>query len=119
MNEIEALKESLDRQQQYSKRNCILIHGISEQRGEDTDEQVLKMIREKLGETVEKFDLDRTYRLEAFKEYKNKCRSIIVKFSWYNVRDKVFKNKDDQDKKDRHLYLSLCYMLAVIATLFP
>ena len=27
--------------------------------------------------------------------------------------------KDVQDKKDCHLYLSLCYMLAVIATLLP
>ena len=29
-NEIEVLKNSLDRQQQYSRRNCVLIHGIPE-----------------------------------------------------------------------------------------
>ena len=87
-NEIEVLKHSLDRQQQYSRRNCVLIHGISEQKGEDTDEQALKIIREELGETVEKSDLDRTHRTGAFKEDKSKCRTIIVKFSKYNVRDK-------------------------------
>ena len=52
-----------------------------------------KIIREELGKTVEKSDLDRTHRIGAFKEDKSKCRPIIVKFSRYNVRDKVFKNK--------------------------
>ena len=42
-NELEALKESVDQQQQYSRRNCNLIHDISDQKGIDTDEQALKM----------------------------------------------------------------------------
>ena len=92
-NEIEVLKNSLDRQQKYSRRNCVLIHGILEQKGEDTDEQALKIIREELGETADKSDLDRAHRIGTFKEDKTKCRSIIVKFSRYNVREKVFKNK--------------------------
>ena len=29
-SELEVLKNSLDRQQQYSRRNCVLVHGISE-----------------------------------------------------------------------------------------
>ena len=88
-NELEILENSLDRQQQYSRRNCILIHGISEQNGEDTDEQVLKIIREELGATVEKSNLNRTHRIEAFKEDKSKCRPITVIFSRYNVPEKV------------------------------
>ena len=48
-NEIEVLKNSLDRQQQYSRRNYALIHDIPEEKGEDTDEQALKIIREELG----------------------------------------------------------------------
>ena len=92
-NGIEVLKNSLDRQQQYSRRNGILIHEISEQKGGDTDKQTLKIICEELWETVEKSDLDRTHGIKTFREYKNKCTTIIVKFSRYNVRDKVFKNK--------------------------
>ena len=46
----------------------------------------IKIIREELGETVEKSDLDRTHATGAFKEYKSNCRPIIVKFSRYNVR---------------------------------
>ena len=38
------------------------------------------MIREKLEETAEKFDLDRKPRTETSKEDKNKCRTIIVNF---------------------------------------
>ena len=43
LNKLEVLKNSLDRQQQYSRQNCILIQGISEQKGEDTDEHALKI----------------------------------------------------------------------------
>ena len=43
------LKNSLDQQQQWSRQNCILIHRIAEQRGEDKYEQALKIIREELG----------------------------------------------------------------------
>ena len=51
------------------------------------------MIREEPGEAVEKSDLDRMHRTGTFKEDKNKYKSIIVKFSRYNVHDKAFKNK--------------------------
>ena len=92
-NEIEVLKNWLDQQQQYSKQNCALIPGIPKEKGEYTDEQPLKIIKEELGETAEKSDLDRMHRIGAFKEDKSKCRPIIVKFCWHNVRDQVFKNK--------------------------
>ena len=52
-NELKVLKESLDRHQQYPRRNRFLIHGISERKGEDMDEQALKIIGEDLEETVE------------------------------------------------------------------
>ena len=45
-------------------------------------------------ETVEKSDLDQRQRAKVFKEdKKNYCWLIIVKFSRYNVREEVFKNK--------------------------
>ena len=99
-NEIEVLKNSLYGQQQYSRRNCILIPGISEQKGKYMDEQALKIIREKLGGTDGKLDLDETHRIRTFKEDKKKCRPIIVKFSRYNVHGKVFKNKKNIKGKD-------------------
>ena len=35
---IELLKGSLDRKEQYPRRNCLLIHGLPESRNKNTDE---------------------------------------------------------------------------------
>ena len=83
---------------------------IPEEKGEDTDEQTLKIIREELGETVAKSDLHPTHRIGAFKEDKSKCRPIIVKFSRYNVGDKVFKNKKKLKGKGYSITESLTAM---------
>ena len=55
-------------QQQYSRQNCILIHGISVEKSKDMDKQALEIIRGELGETVAKSNLDRPHRIGAFKE---------------------------------------------------
>ena len=34
---IHSFKVSLDRQEQYSRRNCLLIHGLPENRNQNTD----------------------------------------------------------------------------------
>ena len=40
MNErIEDLQNKIDRQEQYSRRNCIMIHGIAENKEENTEQQ--------------------------------------------------------------------------------
>ena len=51
------------RQEQYSRRNCILIHGLKEEMDESTDDRVLKLFREELNEDVLLADLDRTDRI--------------------------------------------------------
>ena len=110
LNELDVLKKSLDRQQQYWRRNCVASHGILEQKGEDTEKQDLKIIREELGKTVEKSDLDRTHRIGAFKEDKSKCRPIIIKFSRYNRCGKVFRNKKNLRGKGYSITESLAAM---------
>ena len=37
---IEELESKIDCQEQYSRRNCILIHGIAENKEENTDQQI-------------------------------------------------------------------------------
>ena len=56
-------KKKMERQEQYFRRNCILIHGIKEEKNESTDDRVLKLFREKLNEDVLLVDLDRTHRI--------------------------------------------------------
>ena len=45
---IEELEQTFDRQEQYSGRNCILIHGIPESPNENTDNLVVQTITEHL-----------------------------------------------------------------------
>ena len=50
----------MERQEQYSRRNCILIHGLKEEKNESTDDRVLKLFKEELNEDVLLLDLDST-----------------------------------------------------------
>ena len=89
---IESLKGCLDRQEQYSRRNCLLIHGLPESKNENTDELVIDTIKEKMGEEIERNEIDRSHRLGAPKN-NGKSRPIIIKFVRYNIRCRIFKNK--------------------------
>ena len=55
---IEFLKSSLDRQKQYSRRNCLLIDGIPESRSENTDDLVINTIKKKMGEKTKRDKID-------------------------------------------------------------
>ena len=88
---VNDLTLGLDKQHQYSRRNCLLFHNISETKKENTDELVLDIINKDIGENVTLQDLDRSRRLGA--PDKGKTRPIIVKFCRYYTRNSIFKNK--------------------------
>ena len=48
----------LDRYEQYSRRNCLLIHGVKV-----TDEVVIKIFEKKMKEIVSANDIDSSHRL--------------------------------------------------------
>ena len=49
MNEkIEKLDRIVDKQEQYSRRNCLLLHGLAERKRENTDNLVLETLNEKM-----------------------------------------------------------------------
>ena len=76
---IESLKRCLDRLEQYSRRNCLLIHGLPKSKNENTDELAIDTIKEKMGEEIEKDKIDRSHRLGAPKN-SGKSRPIIIYF---------------------------------------
>ena len=82
-----------DRQEQYFKRNCILIHGIAENKEGNTDQQAIDFINDNLGIKLNKIDMDRSHRIGRYDKVKNKARPIIVKFAPYSVRGRVFHEK--------------------------
>ena len=90
---IEELEQVTDRQEQYSRRNCLLLHGIEENDHENIDGLAIKFINEKMELDVKHIDIDRTHRIGRRDKTKKKVRPIIIKFSRYNIRAQVFGNK--------------------------
>ena len=63
---VKDLEQKVDRQEQYSRRNCLLIHGIKEEKDEkdeNTDNIVTKFIQDDVQEEINIEDLDRTHRI--------------------------------------------------------
>jgi len=78
--------------EQYSRRNCLLIHGIPHVKGEDTEKVVLNFLKKKLDIEMEDDSIDRSYRLKSMTTTKNKPKPIIVKFVTHNDKDWVYYN---------------------------
>ena len=90
---IEKLEKLQDQQEQYSRRNCLLVHGIAEEKEEITDEVIINTLNEKLDLEIKLRDIGRTHRIGEPKKTRGKTRPIIVKFVRYNDRNRVFRNK--------------------------
>ena len=53
----------VDRQEQYSRRNSLLLHGIAETNDENPDDPVFRKINEKLDVHIAKSEIDRSQRI--------------------------------------------------------
>ena len=83
----------MDRQEQCSRQNCPLIHGITEQKQENTDDQALEIFGEKLNIEITQRDLDRTHWIGRNDKRSNQPRPVIVKFIRCNDSKKTFSKK--------------------------
>ena len=88
---VNKLSSLVERQEQYSMRNCILIHGVKENQNEDTDEVVVNKLKSEMNLEISPGDIDRTHRIGVPSNGKN--RPITVKFVRYMKRRRVFTNK--------------------------
>ena len=100
------LEESIDAQQQYTQRNCLLLHGIEETKGKDTDIIVPEILNDDMGLNISQTALDRSHRIGNAKT-KKKSRPIIVKFGRYYDRRDVFMNKKCLKGKGKSITESL------------
>ena len=89
----------MERQEQYFRRNCILIHRLKEEMNGSTNDRVLKLFRGELNEDVLLADLEMTHRIGKKRELSSKPCPVIVKFAQYNIREKVFKSKKNSRLK--------------------
>ena len=88
-----SLSSEIDDLEQYSRRNCLVLHGVNESNDENTNEIIIKTFSEELGVEIKEDDLDRSHRLGKPKRKDNKPWPIIVKFARYAVRIEIFMNK--------------------------
>ena len=78
-NEHEQLKSDVENQEQYSRRNCLLVHSIPEEQGKSNDSIVLNAINKHLEKEVTEDDIERTHRAGKPKQNKKTPRPIIIK----------------------------------------
>ena len=87
------MEESLDAQQQYSRRNCLLLHGIEQPKGENTEIYVVEVFNN---------DMDLNI-LNPARKVKKKSRAIIVNFFRYYDGRVVFIYKNFLKGKDKSI----------------
>ena len=104
--ELNDFKFKLDEMEQYSRRNCLKITGIPEEKNENTDKLVLNVINNLiLNENNDKIttkDISRSHRVGKFDPSRRKTRDIIVKFISYRERARVYANKKNLKSYNRN-----------------
>ncbi|KAF2892431.1 hypothetical protein ILUMI_13744 [Ignelater luminosus] len=94
--ENEKLREDLDRLEQYTRRNNIRIFGVKQEENENVLEKVTAPLNNVGKVNIKDCFADRCHRLG--RQIPGKPQPIIVKFTSYQYRDLVIKNK----KKFKH-----------------
>ena len=107
---FDAVEGDNDNLKQYSRRNSLRLSGIPEDNEEDTDQLVLQ-IASSLGVEMVSFDIDRSHRVgrpEGRGQSRRapgatqRPRDIIVKFTRYKVRSKLYGERRGLRKKATH-----------------
>ena len=79
-DKIAILENQIGRQEQYSRRNCILLHGIPECKCEDTDDVAVKTICENINDNIITEDnIDRSHSIGKYDPQKKKSNTCDCK----------------------------------------
>ena len=60
-DKVSNLSVQVDEQEQYFRRNCLLIHGVEENENEDSDTLSINIFNEHLGVDIQPSDIDQTH----------------------------------------------------------
>ena len=93
---IDDLSGTVEKQKQYSSRNCLLLHGTPENKQENTDDLCIKAINEHLDLAIN--GTDRTHRI-GNPNFDEKPSPIIIQLVRYNNRKKIFDSKKKLEEK--------------------
>lgn len=87
---VNRLEQQMDDAEQYSRRNCLRLANIPETNSEDSDSIVLKLA-DTMNISLTPIEIDRSHRIG--KPGKKLHRDIIVKFTTYRARERMFTNR--------------------------
>ena len=93
---VQKLSNSLDAQEQYSRRNCLRLFGCPEREGENTDDVILDIASDLLKVNLQKDDIERSHRVGAKRKKQDGStipRGIIVKFRSYRKRQEILASR--------------------------
>ena len=90
---VAKLVKEADNHEQYSRRNCLLVHGLPENTLENTDDLAFTMFKNEMDIEMFSDDIGRSHRIGKQKDDPNKVRPAIDKLTRYNDRNKIFRNK--------------------------
>lgn len=92
-NRITQLEDTIDNQEQYSRRANLRINGFNEKKEENLEDEVISVLNEKMkiSPPVNARDIARIHRVGKLGT--TKTRQIIVQFSTYKARSNVYRNK--------------------------
>ena len=86
---IKSLERDIDELQQYGRRNAVVISGLPESDGENTDSLAIDLAREKLKVHLEPHEISRSHRLGPPRIGNSKPRNIVVKLATY-IRKRLY-----------------------------
>ena len=84
-----ALRDEMRRNDDYSKRECLLFDGFDEENNENCTDKVMNLIQKKIG-IQRDIKFQRCHRLGVANDKRK--RPIIVKFMWYQDKQEVLRN---------------------------
>ena len=96
----------VDQAEQYSRRNNLRISGYVEDNNENTDDIVMKMASD-IGCDLQLSEIDRSHRVGKPDAARTKQREILVKFTSYRARQKLYKRRTElKDKGYNGVFLN-------------
>ena len=75
------LGDSVDELEQYSRRDCLLLHGVGELEDENTNDVIMKTMKEEMDVDIREEELERTRRVgnrKVCKEGKSRSKLSIL-----------------------------------------
>ena len=85
--------------EQYSRKNNVKLHGVREDRNENTKETFQKIVKENTGVNVSDEDILAIHRIPGRKGYQ---RPILVKLKNNSVKSKVMRHRSAMKRKSRN-----------------